>query len=231
MTKSELIANIKASVWWMKLDYDKSWWQNKIDTCLRKHTQFSGKTKIIKIDGAATSYTFTTDQKVHCVVHVYPWYDQALNLTDFNVFGEHYLWDIFQNTSIVADLEYVVLKKSFLSALRSAFGKSMDFYFDPDTKIMVVNQNLTYTSLVVEYLPIWSLKNDDTDNINDSVVLDWVTDWVVWDVKADIFDIMDSGTAFDLPVGAASFSAAKDEKKDMEKSLRSRYPLLGMSRR
>ena len=229
MKKSELITNIKEEFWWLKLNYPISFWRNKVDDALRKFTINSGMTKWIKKSTASFLITFTPSDKIYYVVNVFPYDDGASMSSNFNVFNPSFLYAPWGTYEHSPDIEFISLSKSFLDTLKSNYGQGMDFYYDQDTLILSLNSNSKYSSLIISYLPVWSLDEEDLETINDLFVLDWIEDYCAKMVEYDIWKILQTGAAFDLPAGSDGFDGAKEEMGEMEQQLRAKFPLLGMS--
>lgn len=238
MTAAQIIAEVKLDLWFINFDYPQSFWDNKLDNALKKFTINSGKTKWLGINSGSQIITFTANHKIYKPVHVYAKQDGALGNEVFDIFGQNFYYNALYDSSVqgkpglqdATDLEFVMLKRSYIEQLKTAWGNTMDFYWDNDELKLYINDKISFSSLILEYLPVWGLI-DEYDEIMEIDVIEWIKDCMILMIKDDFNTILESGAAFELPTGAAAFATAAQDLKDLESSLRKRFPLLGMSRR
>lgn len=233
-TYSILLDDIKNHVWWVNANIDPKIWHHRIEDAFRSFTINSGMTRLKRVPVPGQPgpgyYQFTALDKIYYIVHVYPLGSTFGETGFFNVFQQNWFHLAYNAWAGNYDFERLILTKSFSEMLRANMGQGIDFHYDKDSQELWLNTSLNYQTLLIEYLPIWSLNQDDSDTISDEMVYDWVKHYCVALTKADFYEILKSGAAFDLPDGAEQWANERQNLKDMEKDLRKRAPLLGANK-
>lgn len=236
MTFLEIRDAVKDKFWFMDLasttlGFNDAYYNRRLTEAFRKLTLNSGKTKWARKVTSGYEIVFTAGEGVYVPVSVYHRDSSAAARdAEFSIWQNNLLFHpAYSNGLMYHDFQHLIIGKGFLSALHQHMGVIMDFHWERDIRTLYINSKLTYESLIINYLPIWSLGSDE-EECNDLFVCDWIIDYTVALVQLDFYRILSSGGAFNLPSDFPSFEDLKETLKEFESTLRARYPLIGMSK-
>jgi hypothetical protein len=232
MTKSEIILKIKVRFQHYNLSFKQSFWREIVDEALRKYTANSGKTLVLVLDPSGISDL--SSYGVKNVAQVAPGRQAVATTADvFKGMGIlPVYWPDPEADTYPMIVEDLMIAKFYNIQSKDIFTGGFDWHYDQVNQKLYVDADWVnrLRSIYVKYFPDWKLADDDSDQINLSEVLDWVIDYGVLLIKEELSHLVQAGSLYDLPNDPSFLGDPHEERLELMRKLRARYPYVGMQR-